>query len=42
MNDLIKSRDLRILPEKVFDRLAPQCDDVCRLCFALTRLPPNC
>jgi four helix bundle protein len=42
MNDLIKSRDLGILPEKVFDRLALQCDDVCRLCFALTRLPPNC
>ncbi len=42
MNDLIKSRDLGILPEKVFDRLALQCDDVCRLCFALSRTPPNC
>ena len=41
MNDLIKSRDLGIIPHKLFDELARQCDDVCRLCFALSRLPPG-
>ena len=41
MNDLIKSRDLGILSEDAYDLLAKQGDEVCRLCFALTRLPPN-
>ena len=41
MNDLMKARDLRILPRDVYDRLGPQCDEVCRLCFGLSRKPPR-
>jgi len=41
MNDLMKARDFGILPSEVYDRLEPQCDEVCRLCFALSRIPPT-
>jgi hypothetical protein len=41
MNDLIKSRDLGILSADAYDILAKQCDEVCRLCFALSRIPPS-
>ena len=41
MNDLIKSRDLGILPGVVYEDLVLQGDEVCRLCFALSRLPPG-
>ena len=39
MNDLMKARDLKILPHDVYDRLEPQCDEVCRLCYGLSRVP---
>jgi four helix bundle protein len=40
-NQLIKSRDLRILSRSAFETLIEQCDEVKRLCFGLTRVPPN-
>jgi four helix bundle protein len=40
-NDLIKSRDLGILPLHVWEELSTQADEVARLCFSLTRVPPN-
>jgi len=40
-NDLIKSRDLKILPRTLYEDLIKQNDEVCRLCFALSRLPPE-
>jgi four helix bundle protein len=40
-NDLIKSRDLRILSRPVAEDLLRQNDEVARLCFALARIPPN-
>jgi four helix bundle protein len=39
-NDLIKSRDLRILPRTLCEDLLRQGDEVARLCFGLTRMPP--
>jgi four helix bundle protein len=41
MNDLIKSRDLGILPDDAYEDLILKGDEVCRLCFVLSRLPPN-
>jgi four helix bundle protein len=40
-NDLIKSRDLGILPKALCEDLLKQGDEVARLCFGLTRLPPS-
>ena len=40
-NQLIKSRDLGILTLSVFQALFEQGDEVSRLCFSLTRVPPN-
>lgn len=40
-NDLIKSRDLRILSRAVFEDLVTQGDEVARLCFGLARIPPE-
>src|SRR5262245_57286341 len=40
-NDLIKSRDLEILPRTLCEDLLRQSDEVSRLCFGLTRIPPN-
>jgi four helix bundle protein len=40
-NDLIKSRDLGILPGALCEDLLRQGDEVARLCFSLTRLPPG-
>ena len=41
LNDLVKARDLGILALDVYDRLYPQGDEVCRLSFSLTRVPPG-
>jgi hypothetical protein len=40
-NHLIKSRDLEILPTQEFQELFEQGDEVSRLCFSLTIVPPN-
>lgn len=40
-NNLIKSHDLQILSRAVYEQLMKQCDEVCRLCFALSRIPPD-
>lgn len=40
-NDLIKSRDLGILPRVLSEDLLRQGDEVARLCFSLTRIPPS-
>jgi four helix bundle protein len=40
-NDLIKSRDLGILTGALCEDLLRQGDEVARLCFSLTRLPPG-
>ena len=40
-NDLIKARDLGILPRSVSEDLLKQGDEVSRLCFCLTRVPPG-
>jgi len=40
-NDLIKSRDLGILPRSLCENLLRQGDEVARLCFGLTRCPPQ-
>lgn len=40
-NDLIKARDLRLLPSTLCEDLLRQGDEVARLCFGLTRLPPQ-
>ena len=40
-NQLIKSRDLEILEQRVYDDLMEQGAEVARLCFGLTRVPPN-
>ena len=40
-NDLIKARDLGILPSAVTEDLLKQGDEVSRLCFGLTRVPPG-
>jgi len=40
-NDLIKSRDLEILPRALCEDLLRQGDEVARLCFSLTRTPPH-
>ena len=40
-NDLIKSRDLGILPRSLCEDLLRQGDEVSRLCFGLTRCPPQ-
>lgn len=40
-NQLIKSRDLGILPASVFESLSEQLDEVARLCYSLTRVPPK-
>ena len=40
-NDLIKSRDLGILPRTLSEDLLRQGDEVARLCFSLTRTPPH-
>jgi len=39
-NDLIKSRDLGVLPAGLAEDLLRQCDAVAGLCFSLTVLPP--
>ena len=41
MNDLLKARDLAILPHHDFERLETRCDEVCRLRFGLSRMPPG-
>ena len=41
MNQLLKARDLGILPRTLAEDLITQCDEVCRLCYALTRMPPS-
>lgn len=41
MNQLIRARDLGILPRALAEDLMAQCDEVCRLCFALSRVPPD-
>jgi four helix bundle protein len=38
-NDLIKCRDLELLPRALCEDLLKQGDEVSRLCFSLTRLP---
>jgi four helix bundle protein len=40
-NDLIKSRDLGILPSILAEDLIRQCDTVAALCFSLTVVPPG-
>ena len=40
-NHLIKSRDLGILPLSEFDELFEQGDEVSRLCYGLTIVPPD-
>lgn len=40
-NHLIKSRDLRILPTTLAEDLIKQGDEVTRLCFALSKIPPH-
>jgi len=40
-NDLIKSRDLGILPSTLVEDLLRQCDEVAALCFSLTVFPPR-
>jgi four helix bundle protein len=40
-NDLIKSRDLQVLPSVLCEDLLRQGDEVSRLCFSLTRIPPK-
>lgn len=40
-NDLIKSRDLGLLPRTLCEDLLKQGDEVSRLCFSLTRVPPG-
>ena len=40
-NDLIKTRDLGILPRALCEDLLRQGDEVARLCFGLTRPPPS-
>jgi four helix bundle protein len=40
-NDLIKSRDLGILPRSLSEDLLRQGDEVSRLCFSLTRDEPR-
>jgi four helix bundle protein len=40
-NQLIKSRDLGILAPRLSEALLEQGDEVARLCFSLTRVPPN-
>ena len=40
-NQLIKSDGLKILPRALYEDLMRQGDEVCRLCFALSRLPPE-
>jgi len=40
-NDLIKSRDLEILPASLAEDLLRQCDEVAGLCFSLTIVPPG-
>ena len=41
VNQLLKSRDLGILPRALAEDLITQCDEVCRLCYALARMPPS-
>jgi len=40
-NQLIKARDLGILPPREWESLAEQGDEVSRLCFGLTIVPPG-
>lgn len=40
-NDLIKARDLGILPTNICKDLLRQADEVAGLCFGLTILPPT-
>ena len=40
-NDLIKCRDLDILPSTVAEDLLRQCDGVAGLCYSLTIVPPG-
>jgi four helix bundle protein len=40
-NDLIKSRDLGILPSVLAEDLLRHCDAVAGLCFSLTIVPPE-
>jgi four helix bundle protein len=40
-NDLIKSRDLELLPRTLCEDLLRQNDEVSRLCFSLMRVPPQ-
>ena len=41
MNQLLKARELGVLPRALAEDLITQCDEVCRLCYALTRMPPS-
>ena len=40
-NPLIKARDLGILEPRLWEVLSEQGDEVSRLCFGLTRVPPD-
>jgi len=40
-NDLIKARDLGLLPRTQCEDLLRQGDEVSRLCFSLSRVPPD-
>ena len=40
-NDLIKARDLGLLPRTQCEDLLRQGDEVSRLCFSLSNVPPN-
>jgi four helix bundle protein len=40
-NKLIKAHGLKILSREVFEGLSHQADEVARLCFGLTRVPPD-
>ena len=40
-NDLIKARDLEILPVTLVEDLLRQCDEVARLCYGLSLYPPD-
>lgn len=41
LNDLIKSRDLGILPSTLAEDFLRHCDTVAKLCYSLTIVPPR-
>ena len=40
-NDLLTALDLQMLPRQQIEDLLADTDEVCRLCFGLTRIPPG-